>query len=213
MVGLDESSSGLLARVTERMNMKHTHTITKGRGLVAVALAGGALTVALVGGPTAASAGSDAGASGPATITMQLEGGKFFFEGSKQVTAGRALRIRNNTNPRKGGPHTFSLVERNLIPDTPGEQKKCFGGGICGPIAVAHEFNEKSGKVGRPLVKVGRAGWNRSFAKRSRGDTWYSETDGETFSQKVSASAGRTLHYMCAIHPEMQGKIKVVGNR
>ena len=193
--------------------MKHTPNITKGRGLVGVALAGGALTVALAGGTTAF-AGGDAGASAaPATVTMQFKAGKFFFTGSERVRVGRTLRIRNNTDPKKGGPHTFSFVRKSLLPDTPKELKGCFGGGICGPIGAAHEFNEETNAVGRPLVKVGKPGWDRSFAKGSKGDTWYSETDGETFSQRVSASGGNTLYYLCAIHPEMQGKIRVLPRR
>jgi len=173
----------------------------------------GALAIAALGG-TAASAGGGAGATAaPATITMKLEGQKFFFEGSRRVRAGRNLRIRNNTDPRKGGPHTFTLVTQSVLPETRKEQKECFGGGICGPVAGAHEFNEETETVGRPLVKVGKPGWDRSFAKGRKGDTWYTETDGETFSQKVSARAGRTLYYMCVVHPEMQGKIKVVGRR
>jgi len=193
--------------------MEHMHSTALRRGLAATALVGGALTIALVGG-TSASADGDAGAAAaPATITMQFEKGKFFFSGAKQVRAGSNLRIRNNTEPQKGGPHTFSLVTESVLPNTPMERKQCFGGGICGPIAAAQRFDEDTGKVGRPLVMAGKPGWDRPFTSERKGDTWYSETDGETFSQRVSARRGKTLRYVCAIHPEMQGKIKVIGRR
>ena len=87
------------------------------------------------------------------------------------------------------------------------------GSNLRGPIAAAHKFDEDTGTVGRPLVRAGKPGWNRPFTRERKGDTWYSETDGETFSQRVSARRGKTLRYVCAIHPEMQGKIKVVGRR
>ena len=181
-------------------------------GLAAVAVAGALVTLSVGGAATAS--GADAGAAAsPATITMKFEKGKFSFKGAKTVRRGAKLRIRNDTNPRSGGPHTFSLVRKRLLPGTPKEQKQCFAGNICLKLAMAHEFDEETGKVGKSLVRVGKRGWDRQFTASRRGDTWYSETDGETFSQKVSARAGRTLYYMCVVHPEMQGKIKVVGRR
>lgn len=193
--------------------MEHSHSRARHRGLVTAALAGGALTIALVAG-TSASAGPDAGAgAAPATITMQLKQGKFFFSGATRVRAGSKLRIRNNTDPMRGGHHTFTLVRKSVLPESRQEQGDCFAGGICLPIAMAHQFDEATGKVGRPLVRAGRRGWDRSFTSKRKGDSWYTETDGESFSQKVSARPGTTLRYMCAVHPEMQGKIKVIGRR
>ena len=190
--------------------MKQTHDTALRRGLAGAALAGGALALALVGG-TAASAG--AGAAAPATITMKFERGKFSFEGASRVRAGRKLRIRNDTNPERGGPHSFTLVKKSLLPESRSEQRQCFDEGICGPVAAAHEASPESEEIGRPLVKVGKPGWDRPFARGRRGDSWFTAEEGATFSQKVSARAGRTLYYFCVIHPEMQGKIKVVGRR
>lgn len=191
--------------------MKQRHHLNARSGLAVVTAAGAIVAVSL--GGSTASAGGDASASGaaPATITMQFKRGRFFFDGASQVRKGDNLRIRNNTNPRMGGPHTFSLVQQSLLPENRREQRQCFEGNICLKIGMAHRFNEDTGRVGRPLVRVGKGGWNRQFSNKSNGDTWYSETDGETFSQRVSASAGRSLYYMCAIHPEMQGQIRVVG--
>ena len=92
-----------------------------------------------------------------------------------------------------------------------GEQ--CFTPGkICLVAAIAHEFDEKTEKVNEPLVEAGKPGWDKRFSRASRkGDTWYSEKKGEVFEQIVSAKAGTILRYMCIVHPEMQGKIKVTG--
>ncbi len=175
------------------------------------ATAAGALAFGLVGGPAASA--EDAGTAGDAaTITMNFKRGKFSFSGAKQVTAGAVLRIRNSTNPKSGGPHTFSLVKRSLLPKTQRQRKRCFNfKGVCGDVARAHQVNPKTFQVGRPLFKAGKPGWNKVFTAKAAGDTWYSETVNETFSQAVSPSAaGKSLSYLCVVHPEMQGQIKVV---
>ncbi len=180
------------------------------RGLT-VATVTGALALGLAGGGAASA--EDAGTAGePATITMNFKRGKFSFSGAKQVTAGENLRIRNSTNPRSGGPHTFTLVKRSLLPKSQKARKRCgMFAGVCGDVARAHQVNPKTFKVGRPLFKAGKPGWNKVFTAKSAGDTWYSETVNETFSQRVSASAaGKSLSYLCVVHPEMQGQIKVV---
>jgi hypothetical protein len=191
--------------------MEHSNKKTRRGRLAVAALAGGALIIAMVGGTTASAGGEAGTAAGPATITMQFQKGKFYFSGAKRVRSGSKLRIRNNTSPMEGGPHTFSLVVKSVLP-TAEEQKTCFPGGICGTVGTAHEFTDDE-KVGKPLVKAGKSGWDRSFTTKRKGDTWYSETKGETVSQKVSARKGATLRFMCVIHPEMQGKIKVIGRK
>ena len=47
-----------------------------------------------------------------------------------------------------------------------------------------------------------------SFGKT--GDTWYTETKNAKESRTISAKAGTTLTYFCAVHPNMVGTIKVV---
>lgn len=184
--------------------------MTNTRRYTMCALAAGALTVGAVGGP-AAFADGDAAQAEPATISMRLLGNSLRFTGPDQVAAGQTLRIANRTKPRQFGPHTFTLTREGVIPGTRKERQNCFKpGNICRRVAVAHEVNFKSGKVGQRVVKVGARGWDREFTRRSRGDSWVTETLGDTLSQKVSAKPGTTLHYFCAIHPEMTGEIEVI---
>jgi plastocyanin len=42
-----------------------------------------------------------------------------------------------------------------------------------------------------------------------KGDSWYTEKKGESFSQQVTAEPG-TLYFICAIHPGMQGRTTVL---
>ena len=117
----------------------------------------------------------------------------------------------NKTKLRKFGPHTFSLVEQSVLPDTKKERRQCFSPGkLCMDIAVAHKFNPRTERINQKLVKAGNAGWDEAFTNRAKGDSWYTEKLGASFQQKVTAAPGTTLYYFCAIHPEMQRGIEVV---
>ncbi len=97
----------------------------------------------------------------------------------------------------------------NVFMALPGEAP----GKICLAIAEWQHFNPKTEKVGLNLVKAGPAGWSTSGdAKGTTGDSWFTgETKAATHvTQVVSAKVGTTLYFMCAIHPWMQGSIKVV---
>lgn len=182
------------------------------RGLLAIGAAAG-LTMAVAGGSTA-SAQQEAPAAAPAaTISMRFDAKGPRFTGSRQVAAGQMMRIRNLSDPKKIGPHTFTLVAANVLPKSRKAMQQCFTPGkICLTAAIAHEFDEKTEEINKPLVEAGEPGWDRRFSRNVRsGDSWYSEKKGEQFKQVVSAPVGTVLRYMCIIHPEMHGKIKVVG--
>ncbi len=171
----------------------------------ALALAGAAL---LAGGATQADA---------ATIHMKLKGegeqAEPYFQGPKTVKKGAKLTIQNDTSVEAIGPHTFSLVKPSLLPRTEAEMMECGGSetappaGVCLTVAKAHEVDFQTFKVAKPIVEAGKKGWNTSFGKT--GDSWYTETQGEKHSRRVTAKAGTTLTFFCAIHPFMTGKIKV----
>lgn len=153
--------------------------------------------------------------SGPvAKIKMEASGKgrntELFFTGPKEVEKGTKLEIVNKTNPGKVGPHTFSLVKQNRLPDTKKEIKACekLELAVCVNGAKAHEVDLMTFEVNRPKVEVGKKGWDQSFGKI--GDSWYTETPNEHNTREVSANDGKTLYYFCLVHPFMQGKIKVV---
>jgi hypothetical protein len=146
-------------------------------------------------------------------ISMSLEKGKLKFVAPESVTVGDQLEIVNKTNPKQVGPHTFSLVTKGSIPKTKKAMGTCFTPKkICFAIAQWHGFNPKSEKITKNPAKAGPAGWSTmGTATGAKGDSWFSgETKGGHFSQEVTATAGTTLYFMCAIHPFMHGQIKVV---
>lgn len=145
-----------------------------------------------------------------AEIDMKFEKGKIFFEGPATVTQGDTLKIVNSTNPKKVGPHTFSLVKKSVLPKTAAARKACFTPKhICLSIAEWHKFNPKTEKIGLNPVKAGPAGWSTAGDNAKKGDSWFTEKQGASFEQQVTAAPG-DLYYICAVHSWMQGKVKVV---
>lgn len=173
-----------------------------------------ALLVALLASGSAGAAETPASPTEKAVIDMVLKGKKMSFEGAESVYEGQELEIFNDTNPRQVGPHTFSLVEKGTLPKTKAAEKSCFTPGhICMSIAKWHGFNPKTEKITTNPVKAGPAGWSTAGNnKGKKGDSWFTGEvkKGTHFSQKVTARAGTTLYFICAVHPWMQGSLQVV---
>lgn len=175
---------------------------------------GALVAIAAIGGTGLATVGASASPSasaskGGATIHMKLKGKVLKFTGSKTVKRGSKLKIVNDTNPQRLGPHTFTLLKQSKLPTTNKQRKACGHlEGVCGRVAKDHQVDPETFKVGKVIVDAGRKGWNKSFGRH--GDTWFAETQGGHNSRRVTAKAGTTLYFACVVHPEMQGKIKVV---
>jgi plastocyanin len=179
--------------------------------LRAAALAASAATLVIaIGGSGIAIAATPTGIT--QKVDIELSKGKLKFVGPASVTVGDQLVIVNDTNPKQVGPHTFSLVTKSSLPKTPKARKNCFTPKhICLAVAIWHGFNPKSEEITKNPAKAGPAGWSTAgTATGKKGDSWFTEKKAETFSQEVTAAAGTTLYYMCAVHPSMQGKVNVV---
>ena len=178
------------------------------RLLVALA-AFGALTVVALGGGAATASISSKGAT---VIKMERKGKELFFTAPPTVEAGTNLKIKSKTNPRQVGPHTFSLVSPKVLPTTRKQIKACAKKlkGICGAIVEWHDVDLQTGQIGENPVEVGKQGWDRQGNLKRKGDSWVAERKGQAFTRKVTAKPGKTLHFFCAVHPEMQGEIEVV---
>ena len=172
-------------------------------------VAGAALAIALLSGGVA-SAHDSARAVKPTKIKMKVDGREPIFSGPATIEQGTDLQVVNRSDPKKVGPHTFSIVKRKFLPTTKKEGKQCFSKGICGPIAVAHEFDPGTGKVGKRTVEIGKSGWDKAFSLDHPGDSWYTGKENQQQTRTVSAKPGTKLFFICAVHPFMQGKITVV---
>lgn len=173
-----------------------------------------ALVVALLASGSAGAAEAPAPVAGKSVVKIVLTGKKLSFEAPESVYEGEQLEVLNETNPRQVGPHTFSLVQKSTLPKTKSAQKSCFTPGhICMSIAKWHGFNPKTEKISINPVEAGPKGWS-TLGNNSgkKGDSWFTgeSKKGTHISQEVTAKAGTTLYFMCAIHPWMQGSVKVL---
>jgi hypothetical protein len=112
--------------------------------------------------------------------------------------------------PSMVGPHTFSLVTKGSLPKTPKARKTCFTPGkIC--MGIAHWYGLKGEENPKnPLVEAGKPGWDTMGTPTKKGDSYFFGKKGASIDQKVTAKAGTTLYFMCAVHAFMQGSIKVL---
>ncbi len=155
--------------------------------------------------------GSATGATSANTVFMKISKGKLVFSGPKTIVAGEELTVRNKTNPKQVGPHTFSLVTKGSLPKTPNARKNCFTPKhICMAIAKWHGV-KGNGPVKINPVEAGLEGWDMLGSVSETGDSWFTGNKaGTSLTQKVSATAGTRLYFLCAIHPEMQGSVEVL---
>lgn len=185
--------------------------LSRARLRALVLVASTALLALAISGPVSTAAVTPTGNT--AVISMELTKGKLKFVGPESVVAGDQLEIISKTNPKQVGPHTFSLVTKGSLPKTRKAMQSCFSPKkICLAIAKWHGFNPKTEKITKNLVKAGPAGWSTmGDATGKTGDSWFSgeSKKGTHVSQEVTAEAGTTLYYICAVHPEMQGSVKV----
>ena len=102
-------------------------------------------------------------------------------------------------------PHTVTIGRRSDLPQNIAQLEACFApGALCAETIEAHDPGSDFAPPFNFRVNRGGPGLN------ARGD---SLLFGGPFDQairgRVTASAGRTLYYLCVIHPWMQGSIAV----
>jgi hypothetical protein len=149
------------------------------------------------------------------TVYAKEVKGKLKFVAPETVFVGQELTFLAETDPKKVGPHTFSLVTKGVLPKTPNARKNCFTPKhICMSIAKWHGFNPKTEKITVNPVDAGPEGWSTLGNNSKKGDSWFSgETKkGTSITKTVTADPATTptIYYFCAIHPWMQAKSTVL---
>ena len=126
-----------------------------------------------------------------------------FRPGTLHIKHGATLTFRQgppqppSVFPDGVEPHTLSIVRRADLPRTLQELFECE---VCGPFLEAHDLEGASPNF---VVNVGKAGLNRP------GDSLLITNDHPVTTAPVTAPAGTTLNYLCAVHSWMQGKLVV----
>jgi plastocyanin len=122
-----------------------------------------------------------------------------------QVSRGEQVTFTNAS----GEPHTLSLVKKPL---TAKQMKACGsnkGKSPCLPLIKAHKVNLKNFHIGRPAYDANSDfGFATPGTNKKAGDSIYRDPQ-QSYTFTVTAKAGTTLHYFCAIHPFMHGTITV----
>lgn len=116
------------------------------------------------------------------------------------VAKGDQVVLRNRSKMQD--PHTISVVRRRQLPDS---FEDCSPG-PCDAIFAAHGEDPNTGEPQNIVVDVGDPGFDRP------GDSIFippGPPGKKKVTFRVSADAGENLNYLCAIHPWMQGRIKV----
>jgi len=127
----------------------------------------------------------------PGTITVKSGGSiTFAYGGEKSME-----------------PHTLTIVKKSDLPTTGAEIENCKA---CERYAVAHLKNPKAPPDDKNpfvhwVVNKGKPGLDEA------GDSIAIQAPGrhKSITAKVTAPAGTTLYFLCAVHPWMQGKIVV----
>ena len=169
-------------------------------------------TIAVLGAGAVAVAAAfavPAGAQG-ATPTLVVKGGTTIKPGhyiqdnmrfaplTRPVKSGKTLTIRNKT----GEAHTLSVVNKSVLPKTARQMDALYESPTMGRFMEAHGVDPENEEAppSNPLVNVGLGGFDQS------GDSVFFA--GPSQDIKVTAAKGKTLNFLCLIHPWMQGKIK-----
>lgn len=147
------------------------------------------------------------------TVYMKADKKGLRFEAPKTIVNGETLKVVNQSDPKKVGPHTLSLVTQGSLPKTPKARQLCFTPKhICKAIAEWHGV-KGNGPVKINPVDAGPEGWSTLGSVSKEGDSWFTQKKGASFSQPVnvdtSAGASR-IYFVCAIHSFMQGSINVL---
>jgi plastocyanin len=171
-------------------------------GVVATVVAGGALAANHAGGLTIKA--TDKGAS--YVINKSVTDKMFFTPGTATIQSGQTLTFEYDGKPTTE-PHTITIVSSKDLPRTAAAINNCI---ICNKTAAGHLKNPHAppgptNDIAHWVVDKGQPGLD------GPGDSIAIEgSRHKAISIKVTAPAGTILHFICAVHPWMQGTLRVV---
>ena len=180
---------------------------------VFVGLAGIAMLAATSGVATGA---KSAGASDSVTVkqsfSLKMKPNRYFQSNmrfNRDVytvrTGGKVIFLFNKDQE---GPHTLSVVKEKDLPDNAREANNCRA---CEAAGQAHGADPNSDAPPKfPFVENGKGQKTPPNLDRPGDSALTGEKRGSKVTLNVTAKAGKTLAFLCAIHPQMQAHLKVV---
>ena len=178
-------------------------------GVTTLGLVAGGSAVAVAAGSAPRHTTINAVTSLKVKVNRYIQDGTRWQKDVYDVKSGGTITIVNLA--ASDGPHTFSVVKRSELPKTAKQILNCQ---ICGTIAREHGASQPSGN-GPPappkfLFVENGTGTNTPVHVDRPGDSAFiAPVQKAKVTLKVTAKAGTTLYFMCAIHPWMQAKLIV----
>lgn len=179
-------------------------------------LAAGAAGLALIAaGGTAALGATSAAVPDTAVVkqstSLKMKPNRYVQDGLRfnkdvyTVKSGGTLKVVVTVDDE--GPHTVTVVKEGDLPTNGAELFNCKA---CNKLGKAHGFDPNSqGPPKFPYLENG-AGQKKPPSYDRPGDSGLTgPKKGNTFSAKVTAKPGSTLHFLCLVHPWMQAKLQV----
>jgi plastocyanin len=170
--------------------------------------AAAALIVAVMAGPASA-------ATAPAA-TVEVRGGDILQPGQfiknnfrfvpRNITVNSGDVVRWVDRDRDADdPHTVTIARKSDLPQTIAQLEACYEpGALCAETIEAHDPGSDFAPPFNFRVNRGGPGLD------TRGDSLlFAGPFDQAIRGRVTAPAGRTLYYLCVIHPWMQGSITV----
>jgi hypothetical protein len=124
-----------------------------------------------------------------------------------RVKSGGTLHLVNSVIDE--GPHTFTTVARKDLPRTPAQLNHCS---ICEKLGQAHGADPNTEGPPKFFFLENGVGSQAPPSVDRTGDSAFigpGEKKGESVDVKVTAPKGKTLYFICLIHPWMQARVRV----
>jgi hypothetical protein len=180
-----------------------------------------AVAWASLAGASPYAAGRPSGARGCDVTVKAMDGSKVainrymqedmrFAPGTITVKSGCMLTFQYGSADQTD-PHTLSIVTQADLPKTIEQMENCK---ICTQIAAKHvkDPNQPPGPTNPVLhwiVNAGAPGLDAPGDSIAILEGPGAPAGHKSVSVQVTAPAGTTLYYLCAVHPWMQGMVKV----
>ena len=146
---------------------------------------------------------------GPVYKPGVMIGDNVRFNRASTIKSGGTMKVVNK-GAIEAGPHTISLLKKSSLPLTLAAAEPCFEfQGVCGPLVAAHQVDPQTQEPAVIEYNAGAPGFDTMGDDKTAGDSLFIAPGQKSASFKVTAKKGSTLTFFCAVHPWMQGKIKV----
>jgi plastocyanin len=178
--------------------MRKRFYVLTGLGFAVAAISAGLAVASATGGPIVRTPEQNI------MVPNALEASTMHFEpGAVSVKSGGTVTFVNSESDE---PHTVTVVNRAELPRTQAQVENCAA---C-RLALGHLKNPRdpeNSPIKTYVLDKGAKGFD------TRGDSVFLAPKGphKRATVTVTAPAGTTLYYLCAVHPWMQGQITVTG--